>query len=420
MGRSRNARVGFYATVVIVIVGYLISMATSRKQQKNWGTPYHIIFNRVEGIEEGTKVFYNGRLVGRVRKLEVQMVEDEQTGVQLPVRADITISISPLYTASVELTQNSQYKVEGGTLWGEKWIAIQWEPGEIVPAGGAVKGESISSLYHRMQHGVQNLDWMHEIVEGYRNQLGSGDKAREKVKSLIRYWNYLAFDLRVQANKFNQFSGLINERMDKAFDAVAARIVSIRSRGAMMGSQIQLYTRALQNAATQQSARTAAIVDRLKVQLTSVQASVGGLDAFVMSGDKLMENLLEMARRRVREAEDMVAALRFVSKNPALASQIRTLAANMRKQSGDLRAFIDNLRKQVAPNPQPSSDAPKPSLPRGTEGAPSRGPEQPPAVPGIMQPPMPSALPTSAVPLASPAPRGAPNEPAPAPLPTGH
>lgn len=418
MGLSRNSRVGFYATVFIVVVGYLISMATSRQQQKNWGTPYHIIFNRVEGIEEGTKVFYNGRLVGRVRKLQVQTVEDEQTGLKMPARADITISISPLYTASVELTQSSQYKVEGGTIWGEKWIAIQWEPGEVVPAGGSVKGESISSLYHRMQHGVQNLDWMHEIVEGYRKQLGSGDKAREKVKAVIRYWNYLAFDLRVQANKFNQFSGLINERMDKAFDAVEAQIVSYRSRGAMAVSQMRLYSRALQNAALQQSARTATIVDRLKVQMTGMQASINGLDAFVLSGDKIVDDLLEMARTRVREAEDMVAALRFISKNPALASQIRTLAANMRKQSGDIRAFIDGLRKQIAPNGRPSKAAPSPSLPRGTEGAPSRAPEGPPAVPGIMQPPMPSAPATSAAP--SPAPSVTPGVGTPAPLPTGH
>lgn len=420
MGLSRDARVGFYATVIIVAVGYLISMATSRQQQKNWGTPYHIIFNRVEGIEEGTKVFYNGRLVGRVRKLEVQTVEDQQTGLKLPARADITISISPLYTASVELTQSSQYKVEGGTLWGEKWVAIQWEPGEVVPAGGSVKGESFPSLYHRMQHGVQNLDWMHEIVEGYRKQLGGGDKAREKVKSLIRYWNYLAFDLRVQANKFNQFSGLINERLDKAFDAVEANIVSYRSRGVVAVSQMRLYTRALQNAALQQSARTAAIVDRLKVQLTGVQASIRGLDAFAMAGDKIVDDLLEMARTRVRDAEDVVAALRFISKNPALASQIRTLAANMRKQSGDIRAFIDGLRKQIAPHGRPPNVVPPSSLPRGTDGAPSHVPEGPPPAPGIPQPPLPAAPPTSAPSLDSPASPTAPSQPTPAPLPTGH
>ena len=414
MGLSRDARTGFQAMMLIVVVAYLVSMATSRQQQKNWGTPYHIIFNRVEGIEEGTKVYYNGRLVGRVRKLEVQSIEDELTGKRFPARADITVSISPLHTASVELTQSSQYKVEGGTIWGEKWIAIQYEPGEVVPAGGSVKGESIPSFNHKMQHGVQNLDWMHEIIEGYRKQLGSGDQARNKVKSVIRYWNYLAFDLRVQANKFNQFSGLIKERMDGAFRAVDARIVAARTQGTMVISRMELYIRALQRTAIAQSARTAAMVAKLKAQMGAVQASINGLDAFVATGDKLVSSLLEVARARLQNAEDMVAALRFISKNPALASQVRILAANMRKQSGDMHALVESLRQKVASKRGPM---PQPTLPKGTEGAPLQAPGGAPAVPGVMQPPQPTA--PDAAPTAAPSP-SLPLDLTPAPRPTGH
>lgn len=405
MGLSRDARVGFLATLIICVVGQIISLVTSAQQQKNWGTPYHIIFNRVEGIEEGTKVFYNGRLVGRVRNLEVQSIRDDGVGLDVPMRADITISISPLYTASVILTRESRFQIEGG-LWGERWIGIQYEPGEAVPSGGAVKGESVPAFTHLMRHGVQNLDWFHEIVDAYRKQIGGGEKARQGVKAAIRDWNDLAFDLRVQANKFNQFSGLIEERLGKAADDVDARIVAFRSRGAITVSQMHLYARAMEQAALQQSRHVSAIVARLQAQMGVLQAGVRGLDAYVAGGDRLVEDLFSAARARVKEAEDMVAALRFVSKNPALASRIRAIAASMRQGSAELRATIDSLRRQIGARERMPGAVPSQPLPRGTEGG-GATPE------GIVAPGVPQApLPLQSRPPEPP--------PTPGPQPTGH
>ncbi|NDD27510.1 MAG: MCE family protein [Proteobacteria bacterium] len=409
---SRTVRVGFIATMVIVVVGYLISMATSAKQQKNWGTPYHVIFNRAEGLEEGSKVFYNGRLVGRVRKLAVQTGRDEATGLDIPMRADVTISISPLYTSSVTLTRDSQYKI-GGRLWGERWLSIEYEPGDAVAANESVMGDSVPSLTHRLTHADQSLDWFREMLAHWRKELGGGEKTRKRLIALIRDWNDLAFDLRVQANKFNQFSGLISDQLDKAAQAADARIASVHAQGTLAVSRMRLYAGAMRQTAVQQGERSHDVALRLLAQMGVLRSAISRLDVFVAHGDKLSADLLAAAREQVEDAEEKVAALRFISKNPAFASQFRALAAELRKRSGDMRAAVDALRRDMprkssATSPalaRPRSEMSAPVLPRSTVEP----------LPGVAQPPLvaPSREGASQVQVA-------PSSTVPAPSPTGH
>jgi ABC-type transporter Mla subunit MlaD len=385
---SKEARLGMLASFVIVLVGYLISMATSASQQKNWGTAYHIIFSRVEGIDEGSKVYYNGRFVGRVRDLKLQTSERPP---YVGERADVTIALNPnpLVSSSVVFTRESTCKINGG-LWGAKWIEIQYEPGELVPPGGSMMGETVPSFNHQLYHGVQNLEALHDMVSYYKKQLGSGDAARKKIKAMIRYWNYMAFDLRVQANRFNQFSGLIQQRLDTMVGKVDDKIIAARARGKMMIAQMQLAAHAMVNSALAQDASARAMVARLMAQMEAMKTAVSGLGVYIAAGDTLVNGLLATARKRVQQAEDMVAALRFISKNPKFADQFRVLSQNMRQKAAQMRETIDALRKRTAP--RGAAPSPGPELPAGTDES------LPPLGPGVPMPPERAPSPAPGVP----------------------
>lgn len=422
MGLSKDARLGMISLLVVMVLGYGLSILTDVRRSKKLGTQvsYHIAFMRVEGLEEGSKVYYNGRLVGRVRKLELRN----------DMRAVVSIAITTLMSDSVVMTRESTVKVEGGTLWGERWISIQYEPGEVIPPGGEMVGESVASLNTRLYRATQLLDWLHETIAHYKEQIGSGDKAREKIKKMIKYWNYMAFDLRVQANKFNQFSGLINEQLDKMTGAVDQRIIGMRARSEMAMSQMSLYAHAMQVSAIRQNEAAHRMVMRMMTQMLAMRAAVGGLGVYINSGDQLVQGLLKTARERIQQAEDMVSALRFIAKNPKFADQFRLLAANMRKKASELKEMVEALRARVKPrtSQSPSAPATPAALPTGTEGGPP--------VPGVPMPPnptptprssapspprtTPAAMPPSVTPPSSAPPGEGSPAPTPAPVPTGH
>lgn len=364
----------------VLLIGYGISMATSVQQQKNWGTPYHIIFNRIEGIEEGSTVTYNGSVVGRVRKLELRTIGHYP-------RADVTISISPLATNSVVLTDKSSYTVEGGFAWGMKWINIEYREGKPVPAGGQVDGETVTSFTSILQHGIIGINQLYEMLAYYKGQLGSGEKAREKIKAMIKYWNYMGFDLRVQANKFNKFAGLINQRMDKTSDQIRRRITGFYEKERLTVEEMRLWARAMTVSTVSRQASMHAKVDQLLTQLHGMQGMVSNMAVFLNDGDKIVHDLLDTARKRVQGAEEMVATLRFISKNPKLAEQFRVMTGDMSKRTRQLRSMVEDFRKRLLPTAAPTT-APTPTH-TATPG------ESVPLAPGIPSPPAPSPTPTS-------------------------
>lgn len=388
MGLSRDARVGMTSLLVLIALAYAVSYLTSVQHTKNYGTPYHIIFNRVEGIEEGTNVVYNGRVVGLVRKLEVTHDPYE--------RCDVTISIK---SSNVKLTRESSCIIDS-PLWGAKWISIQYRPGEEIPRGGAMFGETYISFNTKLQFWVVGLNQLHDTIAYYKQQLGSGDKARESVKRQIRYWNFMAFDLRVQANKFNQFAGLINQQLNKAMDRVNQRIAAFHAQGDMAIGRMRLWAHGMTSVALQKSAMAHAMVNQLGLKLIAMQSAVSGMKVYLTSGENFFATMISSARKRVQEAQDMVSALRFISRNPKFADQFRTLAANMRQKAAQMRQMVESIQKRTAPRVRGKT----PKIPAVQESTGSQGPP----APGIVQPPLPRQTPAPAVPSPLPTASSAP------------
>ena len=343
MGLSKDARTGAIATLVIVLVAWGISFLTSISQKKNWGTPYHIIFNRVEGVEEGTPVYWNGQLVGHVRSMAVRLSD---------MKADVTISVNqPLLYKPVVLTDRSFYTVEGG-LWGAQWINIQYRDGTPVPPGGQVNGTTVDSWTSKMRSGVEYMRRLQALADYFQKEVGTSDAARRKIKAQIRYWNYMAFDLRVQANRFNQFSGLINQRLGMSFEAVDHRITLLQDRSRIAVAQMGLFARGMQLAAIRKDAATHEMVIGLLAKMLSMQETVIAFDAYIGRGDSMMTGLLGRIRHAVDDAQEKVAALHFVMRNlHVMGKTPRALAASIRKRIAEMRAAVDKLRGRLG-NPQ--------------------------------------------------------------------
>lgn len=376
-GLSGDARAGLIATAVILLMGWALTMATSIRQQKEWGTAYHVIFNRIEGIDEGSKVYYAGRYVGRVRRLEVRPSDQ---------RVDVTIAIRPF--EALQLTRESHYRVDG-RLFGERWISIRWEPGEPVPPNGEVAGESVPRFTHLLRHGIEALDRLEEQVADFKKQYGNPAVIRRQTLAMIKSYSELSFDVRAQVNNFNKFSGLANHQLDQMAGNMSTAAQTARARLSQMTAQMRL---AVVMARRQTASGDRTMHDVLAGMQGRVRAMQGPVEQAgrMLQSARQMQGTIAALRKKTEEYRDLAATLHFFSKNPELAKQIKGGLSNLRQAAHDARMRVPGGTEPPSPAPIPQETPPAPS---GTE--PQRVAPSPPS-------PAPSVTPAPAGPAPTP------------------
>lgn len=355
---SREARAGMIATVLLLALGYTVSMLSSIEEQKEWGTPYNIVFNRVEGIEEGSEVYFAGRYVGRIRRLWIRPSDQ---------RVVATIAIAPFRNA--QLTYQSHYRI-AGRLFGERWINIEPEDGDPVPPNGEVAGESVPRFTHVMQHGIQALEQVESQLEGFKAQYGKPAEIRARMMNTIKRWNDTAFYIRANVNNFNKFSGLAKQRMDEIASAIAERARRARARVNTMTEQMRVYSAMLRTRAVEGEVQMQTMVNGMRGKVVALQAYVDRANTF-LSEQKKWERMLAGMRRKTEEYEEIAEALRLISSNPALAKQLKGGLKDLREQARKMReSFGVKSTEPQAPSPSPSA-APQETGPSAPEPSPS-------------------------------------------------
>lgn len=367
---------GMISLGVILVFGWAITWLTNAQKQKQFGTPYHVIFYRVEGLEEGCKVFYSGRVVGRVRKLEVRK-EDQ--------RVDVTISINPL-ARNVVLTRESSYSVEGG-IWGERTLNINYLPGTVVPPDGEVQGLSVPRLSHIIRHGLGVLDELQAMAADYQGKMGDVGVATRKANRTVQYYNDMAFEMRVQANRFNKFSGLINDQLDVAVAKVETRLKAAGNRAAIMGAQMRMYTRSLERVAQQRDRSLHRMLMAFHQRLMGAMLPLQNLQQSVDVYDDRARAMVREARKKTESIRDIVETLRLISHNPRLKQQFRQMTGDLRTRMHALREMLKNpagTPGKAGPLPSP---APDPEASPSPVTQPDPGGPVMPVAPGIPVPP---------------------------------
>ena len=394
---NREARMGMISLVVILLVGWGITWLTNAQRQKQFGTPYHVIFFRVEGLEEGCKVYYSGRLVGRVRKLEVR--PDDQ-------RVDVTISINPL-ARNVVLTRESSYSVEGG-IWGERSLNINYQPGTVIPADGEVQGLSVPRVSHMIRHGLGVLDELQAMASDYQGKMGEVEEARRKANKTVQYYNDMAFEMRVQANRFNKFSGLINEQLDAVVVKVQKHLGAVSQRAALAGAQARMYANGIEKMVVQKDRNLHGMLMAFHQRLVSAVAPMEILRHNVDAYDTKALAMTREMRKKTESIREIVETLRLISHNPRLKQQFRQMTGDLRTRMHLLRQMMKNPGS--APAPPPAGPGGVPELGPSPATQPGVGIPSLPAAPGIPMPPD--------GPSTGPAPKAPRRSHVPVPLPT--
>ncbi|MBM3463076.1 MAG: MCE family protein [Armatimonadetes bacterium] len=395
MGLNKEARAGLIATILILAVGYTISVLTSIQQQKEWGTPYHIIFNRIEALEEGSAVMYNGRLVGRVRKIDLRPQDQ---------RVDVTIAIRPFQ--KVELTKQSHYRIHG-RFFGQRWIAIHYEPGEIVPANGEVAGESVPRLTHMFKHGIDALERAQQQLTVFKKEYGDPATIRKQMTEGIKQYNDIAFEVRAQINNFNRFAHLANTQLDKMADRMIGRMQNARLKARLGVERLRAYSVTARSYMHKGEDQFQDMVGMMKGRVAAMRGYVKEARAFLAEQKKIAAQLHAM-RKKADEYAQLAEALRFMQFGPQLATQLKERVAEMRKSTLGLRNQMDAMNRKkpadtgtqggASPSPSPSA-AVSPSVGASPGASPAASPP-----PEIAPSPVPTEAQPEVEPISTPSP----------------
>ena len=109
-GLSTELKVGLFAVIVIVILGFMTFKVGGLDWMKREGTIFHVYFNNIAGLDEKTKVKIAGVDAGVIEKIELK-----QGAAQLTLRVNKDIHLFSDASASIKATG----------LLGDKYLEIK-------------------------------------------------------------------------------------------------------------------------------------------------------------------------------------------------------------------------------------------------------------------------------------------------------
>jgi paraquat-inducible protein B len=382
-GISPQARAGFIGVLAALLFGYGMSALIAWQRHREAGQPYHIIFNRVEGIQTGTEIWMKGQLVGHVRRLDVTP----------DGRADVTIAIQ---RRGVVLTRESKYDIQN-MLFGERWLRIQPEGETVIEPGGTAYGEGPERFSRILRNGLNTFAYVEQTARKFQGQFGSTSKARGNLNKMLAYYNDMAFDMRVQANRFNQFSGLITQQIDKMAAGLDQKVAASREQADVMALQMKLYARKMKLTAASSGNKMHGMLAGMSEQAQAMNEGMKAGDIYVGTQVKktsAMLGQLHKAREQLDKAADLVGTLKLITHNPRLIEQFKKQIHDMHGRTTNMRQGLEKMQNskllKKAIDAQAASPSPSPSPSPGVRATPSPSPS-----PAAQPTPSPSTLPAA-------------------------
>ena len=257
----------------------------------------------------------------------------------------------------------------------------------MVAPDGEVQGLSVPRLSHIIRHGLGVLDELQAIAADYQGKMGDVGVATRKANRTVQYYNDMAFEMRVQANRFNKFSGLINDQLDVAVAKVETRLKAAGNRAAIMGAQMRMYTRSLERVAQQRDRSLHRMLMAFHQRLMGAMLPLQNLQQSVDAYDDRARAMVREARKKTESIRDIVETLRLISHNPRLKQQFRQMTGDLRTRMHALREMLKSPAGMPSKGGVPPSPAPDPETTPSPVTQPDAAEPVMPAAPGIPVPP---------------------------------
>jgi phospholipid/cholesterol/gamma-HCH transport system substrate-binding protein len=306
--RNRNLMVGVIVAGALLALAWMILKFSSNTAAQifNKGTTVHLVADRVDGLAEGSPVFYLGVMVGRVMDVH-RLPDNRRVMVDAELDKDQTIpkNVIGLIRQQSQLSISAMINLEpSGTPAAEPLVNGDQIPAKYM-AGGLVPPEVTELATEvREQRLIQHVD---ETVVTVREEL-------EKAGRLLDHFNDIVGDPKLRddlrttmANvndtsaKLNKFSGRLDELATDAKGTITeARGAITDARGAIgrmsttvdnSGKRIDDLSKDLGQRLTQ----IAGILERFQSVADKIDKGNGAAGQFV-NDPRLYESLVDTSR----------------------------------------------------------------------------------------------------------------------------
>lgn len=335
---SRNARIGL-ATVLVGALLLVLSPGKS-KAPTFLGTPYHLLFQRVEGLRKGDRVTVAGVDSGRVAAVEFSSEEERRR-----FGSDAAVRVTVVMERSVVLPRDSRYSVRSN-LKGERWIdIIPGRSSERLASGDTVRNEGSTLSSDQLTRSFQSFRSLSRQV-GELQGMMTDPEFRRKVKEV-------ASDLRFYSREFLKASegvsgrvarmgrrmGAEEQRILARLEAVDGKVTELRHRMAeliaQLTGQLGRWRQLLQGAESELAAGLAGMVElseQFRAQAAEWEEQSGRVDA------REVLTALRGWSRRLQDWADLAEDLQAIVGSPEAQEELRGLVEQLRAQTEKLKA----------------------------------------------------------------------------------
>jgi phospholipid/cholesterol/gamma-HCH transport system substrate-binding protein len=306
--RNRNLMVGVIVVGALMALAWMILKFSSNTAAQifNKGTTVHLVADRVDGLAEGSPVFYLGVMVGRVMGVH-RLPDNRQVMVDTELNKDQTIpkNVVGLIRQQSQLSISAMINLEpSGTPSSEPLVNGDQIPAKYM-AGGLVPPEVTELAAEvREQRLIQHVD---ETVVTVREEL-------EKAGKLLDHFNDIAGDPKLRddlrttmANvndtsaKLNKFSGRLDELATDAkgtMDEARGAITDARGAIGRMSTTVDNSGKRIDDLSKDLGQRLTQVADILaKFQSVADKIDKGnGAAGQFVNDPRLYESLVDTSR----------------------------------------------------------------------------------------------------------------------------
>jgi phospholipid/cholesterol/gamma-HCH transport system substrate-binding protein len=216
--RNRNLMVGVIVAGALLALAWMILKFSSNTAAQifNKGTTVHLVADRVDGLAEGSPVFYLGVSVGRVMgvrrlpdNLRVMVDAELNKDQTIPknvvgvIRQQSQLSISALINLEPSGTPSAEPLVDGDQI-PAKFMGGGLVPPEVTELATQVREQRLVQHVDETIIAVhQELDKVGRLLDQFNDVVGD-PKIRDNLRTTVA-------NIRETSEKLNQFSGRLDE-----------------------------------------------------------------------------------------------------------------------------------------------------------------------------------------------------------------
>lgn len=324
---SPAAKVGMVVILAMIMVGLIMSQLSYWKKREV-GVPYYIVFKNVSGLQIGSPVRKAGVDIGKVTKIEIISVDDNDKANVDKVRVTIYV-----YNRKEILTQNSLYTISS-TFMGDKWLEILPRQGDVLKEGGQVDGKSPVTLDDLIVQSEATLSDLRKAVDNLNGLIGD-EKVKKDIKDSVANFKAISGNLKSASYKINDTVAQLGNRLVAVGDRAEKIMQNVDVEIKGIGGDVRGFTKTLKKMAVTNEKTIDGIVKNLGETANNLNISMKAIKDLV-TNDKFSSSILKTLTNIEKASEDV----------EGIASDVRSITSDPQIRE-DLKATIHQARETV-------------------------------------------------------------------------